>query len=130
MPNILSESPSFGSKKDKLKLNKILVVQDPFELAKNVARSVSKSNIGKCKPFLYIFIYQFGSWTVTSSFFTVHMLHKFRRGLEVLNQGLFIHELFDINNDEDEILLTSVKSQIEQEEVFRDIGLLGILNGV
>ena len=58
------------------------------------------------------------------------MLHKFRRGLEVLNQGLFIHELFDINNDEDEILLTSVKSQIEQEEVFRDIGLLGILNGV
>ena len=60
----------------------------------------------------------------------VHMLHKFRRGLEVLNQGLFIHELFDINNDEDEILLTSVKSQIEQEEVFRDIGLLGILNGV
>ena len=61
MPNILSESPSFGSKKDKLKLNKILVVQDPFELAKNVARSVSKSNIGKCKPFLYIFIYQFGS---------------------------------------------------------------------
>ena len=50
--------------------------------------------------------------------------------MEVLNQGLFIHELFDINNDEDEILLTSVKSQIEQEEVFRDIGLLGILNGV
>ena len=58
------------------------------------------------------------------------MLHKFRRGLEVLNQGLFIHELFDINNDEDEILLTSVKSQIEQQKIFKDIGLLDILDDV
>ena len=63
------------------------------------------------------------------------MVHKFRRGLEVLNQGLLIHELFDLNdNDEDEdegqILLSSVKSQIEQQKIFKDIGLLDILDDV
>ena len=63
------------------------------------------------------------------------MLHKFRRGLEVLNQGLLIHELFDLNdNDEEEdegqILLSSVKSQIEQQKIFKDIGLLDILDDV
>ena len=60
------------------------------------------------------------------------MVHKFRRGLEVLNQGLLIHELFDLNDDEDEgqILLSSVKSQIEQQKIFKDIGLLDILDDV
>ena len=62
------------------------------------------------------------------------MLHKFRRGLEVLNQGLLIHELFDLDDDDDEnegqIVLTSVKSQIEQQKIFKDIGLLDILDDV
>ena len=63
------------------------------------------------------------------------MVHKFRRGLEVLNQGLLIHELSDLNDyDEEEvegqILLSSVKSQIEQQKIFKDIVLLDILDDV
>ena len=47
LPDVLSTSPSFGKKKDKLELNKCLVVQDPFELTKNVSSSVSEHSLGK-----------------------------------------------------------------------------------
>ena len=34
-------------KKDKLELNKCLVVQDPFELTKNISSSASERSLGK-----------------------------------------------------------------------------------
>ena len=46
LPNALSKSRNFEMKKDKFDLNKCLVVQDPFELTKNVSRSVSPFKLG------------------------------------------------------------------------------------
>ena len=47
LPDVLSMSPTFGRKKDKLELNKCLVVQDPFELTKNISSSASERSLGK-----------------------------------------------------------------------------------
>ena len=47
LPDVLSNSPSFGRQTDKLELNKCLVVQDPFELSRNVSSSVSEYSVGK-----------------------------------------------------------------------------------
>ena len=47
LPDVILKSRTFEMKKDMLDLGKILVVQDPFELSKNVASSVSESSLCK-----------------------------------------------------------------------------------
>jgi len=42
LPKVLEGAPSFGRKGEKLELNKPIVVQDPFELTRNVAKAVSQ----------------------------------------------------------------------------------------
>ena len=42
LPKCLSQSPKFGKKQEKLDCNKILVIQDPFELTRNVSSIVSE----------------------------------------------------------------------------------------
>jgi len=42
LPKVLEGAPFFGRKGEKLELNKALVVQDPFELTRNVGHAVSR----------------------------------------------------------------------------------------
>ena len=39
----LEHTPHFGKKKQKLELNKMVVIQDPFELTRNTAAAVDKN---------------------------------------------------------------------------------------
>lgn len=77
LPDVLSMSPTFGRKKDKLELNKCLVVQDPFELTKNISSSVSERSLD-------------------------HMVKVFRKGFKVLAEELPICDLFNIEDEEKE----------------------------
>ena len=48
----LEHTPHFGKKKQKLELNKMVVIQDPFELTRNTAAAVDKNiegNRNLCK---------------------------------------------------------------------------------
>jgi len=45
LPKVLVDSPSFGQKEDQLELDKPLVVQDPFELTRNVGHAVSRQRL-------------------------------------------------------------------------------------
>ena len=64
-------------------------------------------------------------------FFSVNMVNKFRRGWEVLDHKLSIHELFDVKDgDEDEvdieISLTDLRSHEDQQKVWEEIGILNL----
>ena len=57
------------------------------------------------------------------------MVNKFRGGLEVLDQRLFIHELFDVEDgdeDDKDISLTDLRSQDDRLKVLQVIGILNI----
>jgi len=45
IPEVLDGSPSFGREGEKLELDKALVVQDPFELTRNVGHAVSRQRL-------------------------------------------------------------------------------------
>jgi len=45
LPNVLEKAPNFGRKGEKIELNKAIVVQDPFELTRNVAQAVSRPRL-------------------------------------------------------------------------------------
>jgi len=45
LPKVLEGAPSFGRKGEKLELNKALIVQDPFELSRNVGHAVSRNRL-------------------------------------------------------------------------------------
>ena len=47
LPRSLQKAPHFGKKKEKLEVNKSLVIQDPFELTRNVAVGISKAHFSK-----------------------------------------------------------------------------------
>ena len=61
--------------------------------------------------------------------FSANMVSKFRRGLEVLDKKLSLHELFDVEDgveDNEDILLTDLRSQDDQQKVLEEIGILNI----
>jgi len=47
LPKVLEGAPSFGRKGEKLELNKALIVQDPFELSRNVGHAVSRDRLAR-----------------------------------------------------------------------------------
>ena len=47
LPKALEKAPHFGKKKVKLEVNKRLVIQDPFELTRNVSSGISEAHFGK-----------------------------------------------------------------------------------
>ena len=66
-------------------------------------------------------------------FFSVNMVNKFSRGVEVLDHKLSIHELFDVKDgDEDdiEISLTDLRSYEDQQKVWEEIGILNLSEDV
>ena len=47
LPKALEKAPHFGKRKVKLEVNKRLVIQDPFELTRNVSCGISEAHFGK-----------------------------------------------------------------------------------
>jgi len=45
LPAVLESAPFFGRKREKLEVTKVFVVQDPFELTRNVGQAVSRSRL-------------------------------------------------------------------------------------
>lgn len=46
LPKALEKAPHFGKRKVKLEVNKRLVIQDPFELTRNVSSGISEAHFG------------------------------------------------------------------------------------
>ena len=93
LPKVLEDSPHFGKHKEKLELNKPLVIQDPFELTRNVTGPVDASHLGRICFFhetFFMFII----------FFEEYMTGWFERAHRLLREKQSLVQLFNFYNEE------------------------------